>query len=94
MSDQIMPIRADASGHVTFERVQVEEILIPENAPCGPASKSCGPSSDQINLSRPMRKHLQRKISTFEKAPGPQEQQQRDLRSNGRRDVKDLGLGR
>lgn len=94
MSDQITPIRADASGHMTFERVQVEEILIPEKVPSGAGKKVCGPPSDEINLSRPMRKHLQRKISTFAKAPSPQEQQQREMRTQWRKDEGNLGLGR
>lgn len=78
MSDQMMPIRADASGNVTFERIQVEEILIPD-LPTGKAAPGkCAPPSDQLNFSRPMRKHLQRKISTFQKAPAPQEQAWKD----------------
>lgn len=78
MSDQIAPIKTDAYGTVTFEKVQTIEIKEADNAQnkAPAAGKACS-ASDQVNFSTPMRKHLIKQKSYFKRQASGQKQLQR-----------------
>lgn len=72
----IAPIQMDAQGVVTFEKQEVQEVKVPmTDAEAKAVSPSKGHNcQDQVSFSRPMKKHLHKKKSYFQKPTKTPEQ--------------------
>lgn len=73
---EITPIQSDAFGAVTFEKT--EQIVVKEPDLLAPEARQplTGKTSDSLNLSLPLRKHLLKRKTHFKQAPSVQEQLQ------------------
>lgn len=111
MSDQIIPIQCDISGMALFQRTQTIEVT----EPAGPPPKETRISSagtggagavsdlmtqDVLNLSKPVKKRLETKVSTFATQlpalaqPRQQELIQNNLQKELKRTEADFELSR
>lgn len=64
MSDIIVPIQSDASGLVTFQRIETVEVIEPSPRP-GPSRGRSAGARDGVLFSQPIKKHLETKKSQF-----------------------------
>lgn len=66
MSDQIMPIQSDASGLVTYQRIESYEAEdAPEPPPPPKSSSGHSSSRDTVLFSRQVKKHVEQRKSVF-----------------------------
>lgn len=66
MSDQIMPIQSDASGLVTYQRIESYEVEDrPEPPPPPKSSGGHASSRDSVLFSRQVKKHVEQRKSVF-----------------------------
>lgn len=63
---EITPIRIEASGMGVFEKTELVERQVSDTTPAPKSGSSCGPSDD-LRLSKKMRKHLEKKTSLIKK---------------------------
>lgn len=109
MSDQITPIQCDMSGMALFQRTQTIEVTEPAGPPAKETRVSSGVTAgavndlmtqDVLNLSKPVKKRIETKVSTFATQlpalaqPRQQELIQNNVQKELKRTEADLELSR